>query len=87
MAMETSEKTIQQIKRAINKIAVKYPPETETPQMTDIFLVVNQETGDMMAFDDNDKELDRCVIEEWMIRACPQNHSRKLHAPLCWKWE
>ena len=66
MAMETSEKTIQQIKRAINKIAVKYPPETETPQMTDIFLVVNQETGDMMAFDDNDKELDCCVIEEWI---------------------
>lgn len=21
-----------------------------------------------------------------MIRACPQNHSRNLHAPLCWKW-
>ncbi len=21
-----------------------------------------------------------------MIRACPQNHSRNLYAPLCWKW-
>lgn len=34
--------------------------------MTDIHLRVNQDTGDVMAFDDDDNEVTRVVIEEWI---------------------
>lgn len=64
--MKASERTIQQIKRAIGKIAAKFPEDAEPTPMTDIFLRVNQDTGDMLAFDDNDHELNRCVIEDWI---------------------
>lgn len=64
--MKASEKTILQIKRAINKIAGKFPPASEALPMTDIILKVNQDTGDMLAYDDNDRELNRCVVEDWI---------------------
>lgn len=34
--------------------------------MTDIHLRVTQDTGELMAFDDNDEEINRCIIEEWI---------------------
>ena len=34
--------------------------------MTDIHFRVSQETGEIRAYDDNDVELDRCVVEEWI---------------------
>ena len=34
--------------------------------MTDIHLRVNQETGELLAFDDDDTEINRCVIEQWI---------------------
>ena len=64
--MKTSEQTFQQIERAIRKIAAKFPPEKEADIMTDIHLRVSQETGEIRAYDDNDVELDRCVVEEWI---------------------
>ena len=27
---------------------------------------MNQETGELLAFDDDDKELNRCVVEQWI---------------------
>ncbi len=64
--MKTSEQTIQQIERAIRKIAAKYPPEKEAEVMTDIHLRVSQETGEIRAYNDDEEELDRCVVEEWI---------------------
>ena len=64
--MKTTELTIQQIERAIRKIADKFPPSEEANVMTDIHFRVTQETGELMAFDDNDEELNRCVIEDWI---------------------
>ncbi len=64
--MKTSEQTLQQIERAIRKIAAKFPPEKEADTMTDIHFRVSQETGEIRAYDDNDVELDRCVVEEWI---------------------
>ena len=64
--MKTSEQTLQQIERAIRKIAAKFPPEQEADTMTDIHLRVSPETGEIRAYDDNDVELDRCVVEEWI---------------------
>ena len=64
--MKTTELTIQQIERAIRKIAEKFPPSEEANIMTDIHFRVTQDTGELMAFDDNDEELNRCIIEDWI---------------------
>ena len=34
--------------------------------MTDIHLRVSQDSGDLMAFDDSDVEITRCVIDQWI---------------------
>ena len=64
--MKATDQTIQQIERAIRKIAEKFPNTEEATQMTDIHIRVAQESGEMMAFDDEERELDRCVIEQWI---------------------
>lgn len=64
--MESTEQTIQQIERAIRKIADKFPAANEASLLTDIHIRVTQETGELMAFDDDDKEITRCVIEQWI---------------------
>ena len=64
--MKTTELTFQQIERAIRKIADKFPPSEEANVMTDIHFRVTQDTGELMAFDDNDEEINRCIIEEWI---------------------
>lgn len=58
--------TIQQIQRALRKAASKFPLEAENFPMTDIILQVKQEGGELLIFDDNDTELTRCVVEEWL---------------------
>ena len=55
--MKVNEQTIQQINRFTNKVAQKYPANEETCTMTDIHVRVSQESGDLMAFDDNDTEM------------------------------
>ena len=67
--MNINEQTFQQIDRAIRKIADKYPATVEASLMTDIHIRVTQETGEMMAFDDEDVEINRCVIEQWINNA------------------
>lgn len=64
--MKTTELTFQQIERAIRKIADKFPPSEEANVMTDIHFRVTQDTGEFMAFDDNDEEINRCIIEDWI---------------------
>lgn len=64
--MKNSEQTIQQVDRAINKIADKFPKVNEPTIFTDIHIRVNQETGELVAYDDDDKEITRVVIEQWI---------------------
>lgn len=64
--MKANEQTIQQIGRFIKKVAQKFPRETENAPMTDIHVRISQETGDIMAFDDDDNEITRCVVEQWI---------------------
>ena len=64
--MKATEQTIQQIDRALRKTAEKFPPTEEAVQMTDIHVRVTQETGELMTFDDDDRELTRCVVEQWI---------------------
>lgn len=64
--MKATEQTFQQIGRAIRKIADKFPSSEEASQFTDIHIRVTQETGELRAFDDDDNEITRCVIEQWI---------------------
>ena len=67
--MEVTEQTIQQVERFIRKVAQKFPTaasEDETSTLTDIHVRVNQESGDLLAFDDDDNEITRCVVEQWI---------------------
>jgi hypothetical protein len=64
--MKATEQTTQQIERAIKKIADKYPATQEASTLTDIHIRVTQESGELMAFDDDDKEITRCVVEQWI---------------------
>lgn len=56
----------QQIERMIIKVAEKYPTAVECGLLTDIHLRVNQETGEFTAFDDDDNEITRCVVDSWI---------------------
>lgn len=64
--MKPTEQALQQIERTIAKVADKYPATVEATQMTDIHFRANQETGELVAFDDDDKEITRTVIEQWI---------------------
>ena len=64
--MKASEQTVQQIERAIRKISQKFPFSEEASILTDNHLRVVQESGEILAFDDDDEEITRCVIEEWI---------------------
>ena len=64
--MKTTEQILQQIDRAIRKIAEKFPATHEASLLTDIHLCVSQDTGELLALDDDDKEITRCVIEQWI---------------------
>lgn len=64
--MKATEQTLQQIDRALRKVAEKFPSDKEASMLTDIHLRLTQETGELMFFDDDDKELMRCVVEQWI---------------------
>ena len=64
--MKATEQTQQMLDRAIRKIAEKFPSDAEATLMTDIHIRVTQETGELMAFDDDDNEITRCVVEQWI---------------------
>ncbi|MBP3775588.1 MAG: hypothetical protein IJ548_06640 [Paludibacteraceae bacterium] len=64
--MKATEQTLLQIERAIRKVADKFPTNDETGILTDIHLRVTQDTGELVAFDDDDNEITRCIIEQWI---------------------
>lgn len=64
--MKATSQTIQQIERALRKIAAKYPQGREDLVLTDIHLQVKADSGELLAFNDDDEELTRCVVEQWM---------------------
>lgn len=64
--MKATEQTSQQIERTIRKIAQKMPSSEQASLFTDIHLRVTQESGELVAFDDEDQEITRCVIEQWI---------------------
>lgn len=64
--MKTTEQTRQQTERAIRKTIEKFPPTEEASLLTDLHLRVSQDTGELTVFDDDDNEITRCVVEQWI---------------------
>lgn len=64
--MKATSQTIQKIESALRKIAAKYPQGREDLALTDIHLQVKADSGELLAFNDDDEELTRCVVEQWM---------------------
>lgn len=62
----TNDKTIQQADRFLNKVFQKFTSTEEPSLMTDIHLRASQDSGELLAFDDNDVEITRCVIDAWI---------------------
>ena len=64
--MKATEQTIQQLERVLRKVAEKFPASEEATMLTDIHIRVIQESGELMVFDDDERELWRCVVEQWI---------------------
>mgnify|MGYP000230689911 CR=1 FL=1 len=64
--MDITEQTILQVERFLRKVAQKFPESEETSVLTDIHVRVSQDSGELLAFDDDDKEITRCVVEQWI---------------------
>lgn len=65
--MNTNEQTLHQIERALKKTAEKFAAiSQEDAVLTDFYLLVRQESGELLVFDDDEHEITRCVVEEWI---------------------
>ena len=67
--MEVTEQMIQQVERFIRKVSQKFPvpaSEEDTCMLTDIHVRVSQDSGEMLAFDDDENEITRCVVDQWI---------------------
>lgn len=64
--MTETEQTRQQIERFLKKVGQKFMANGCDMPMTDIHLRASQDSGDLMAFDDSDNEITRCVIDQWI---------------------
>lgn len=64
--MELTEQTILQVERFIKKVAQKFPISDDISILTDIHVRVSQDSGELLAFDDEDQEITRCVVEQWI---------------------
>lgn len=64
--MENTEQTTQQVERFLKKIAQKFPASEDTSTLTDIHVRISQDSGELLAFDDDYQEITRCVVEQWI---------------------
>ena len=81
--MNTNEQTLRQIERALKKTAEKFAAiSQEDAVLTDFYLLVRQESGELLVFDDDEREITRCVVEEWIGQLVAKN-STPLYNPYC----
>ena len=64
--MKATEQTLQQIERTIRKTTDKFPADPDTSIMTDIHVRVIQDSGELITFDDNEEEITRGLVEQWI---------------------
>ena len=64
--MNTNEQTTQKIERFLGKIIQKFPEHAEAGVMTDLHIKVVQDSGELLAYDDDEQEITRCVVDQWI---------------------
>ncbi len=64
--MNVSDSTLQQLQRALRKVAQKFQEAAGAEPLTDIHLMATPDSGELRVYDDDDRELTRCVVEEWI---------------------
>ncbi|MDD7318852.1 MAG: hypothetical protein SOZ80_00390 [Prevotella sp.] len=64
--MNTNEQTNQKIERFIGKIVQKFPADADPVIITDLHIRAVQDSGELLAFDDDDNEITRCVVDQWI---------------------
>ena len=64
--MNTNEQTTQKIERFLGKIIQKFPEDAESGVMTDLHSKVVQDSGELLAYDDDEQEITRCVVDQWI---------------------
>jgi len=67
--MTLTEQTLNQIQRALRKVASKFSAQVENMPLTDIYMQVKQDSGELRIYNDDGEELTRCVVEEWIGNA------------------
>ena len=60
------EQSVQEVDRFLRKVSQKFTSDEEPSTITDIHVRISPDSGDLMAFDDDDNEITRCVVEEWI---------------------
>lgn len=66
MPMNVSEKTRAAISSTIREALCRYVSGDENSVVTDIHLLPKQDSGELLIFNDDDEELARTIIEEWI---------------------
>ena len=64
--MKANEQTHQQVERFIRKVVQKFPLHEESVIITDVHVRVSQDSGEILAFDDDEQEITRCVVDQWI---------------------
>ena len=50
----------------MGKIIQKFPEDAESGVMTDLHIKVVQDSGELLAYDDDEQEITRCVVDQWI---------------------
>ena len=66
MPMNISEKTRAAISSSIREALCRYVSSEENTVVTDIHLQPKQDSGELLIFNDDDEELVRTIIDEWV---------------------
>ena len=84
--MKVSKESFTLIESAIKEALTPYQGKGEQSVVTDIHMQVNSETGELYIFDDDDQELSKVIITEWVsnnaedfLKGCEQVLRNKLH--------
>ena len=65
--MKMSEQSRASIVSALKTALCRYTSEGDETVVTDIHLQPNSESGELIIFDDDDQELSRTIINEWVV--------------------
>ncbi len=67
MAQQSQQTSVQSaLRRVLAKVVEKFPAQVEVLPVTDLYIRLKPEGGEVLVFDDDDHEVTRCVVEDWI---------------------